>query len=68
MPNLHKYKQELIEDQLDEVYFKEFSKFMMYNKIAKINKKQNTITQFWEYFEKNIVIYKGVESENFIYY
>jgi transposase-like protein len=68
MPNLHKYKQELMEDQLDEVYFKEFSKFMMYNKIAKINKKQNRITQFWEYFESHIVIYKGINNANFIYY
>ncbi len=68
MPNLHKYKQELLDDQLDEVYFKEFSKFMIYNKIAKISKKQNTIARFWEYFENSIVIYKGVDNENFIYY
>lgn len=68
MPNLHRFKTELLDDQLDEVYFKEFSKFMMWNKIAKIEKKENTITQFWNFFENSIVRYKGISSENFIYY
>lgn len=68
MPNLHRYKQELLDDEADEIYFKEFSKFMMFNKIAKINKKENTITQFWEYFENMITRYKGIGNENFIYY
>ncbi len=68
MPNLRRYKQEFLEDGLDNSYFKEFSKFMMFNKIAKTSKMENTITEFWKFFENFILQYKGVESENFIYY
>lgn len=68
MPNLNKYKEELLDDGLDETYFKEFSRFMMFNKIAKTTKRENTITKFWNFFEESIVRYKGIENDNFIYY
>lgn len=68
MPTLHRYKKEFLEDGLEETYFKEFSKFMMFNKIAKTNQRENTITQFWEFFEDQIVKHKGVNEKNFIYY
>jgi len=68
MPNLNSYKEQFLDDGLDETYFKEFSKFMMYNKIAKTTKRENTITRFWNFFESSIVKYKGINSENFIYY
>jgi len=68
MPNLNRFKQELLNDDMDELYFKEFSKFMRFNKIAKISKKENTISQFWSFFENSITMYKGVSNENFIYY
>lgn len=68
MPTLKRYKQEFLEDGLEDAYFKEFSKFMMFNKIAKTQKRENTITQFWEYFEKEITKYKGIDEKNFIYY
>jgi transposase len=68
MPNLHRFKQEMLDDDLDEIYFKEFSKFMRFNKIAKIETTENTIAQFWNFFENSITRYKGVGGENFIYY
>lgn len=68
MPNLNRFKQELLDDELDELYFKEFSKFMMWNKISKVNKHQKIIREFWHYFEKFILKYKGIANENFIYY
>ncbi len=68
MPSLKRYKQEFLDDGLENTYFKEFSKFMMFNKVAKTTKMENTITEFWNYFEKFILQYKGIDNENFIYY
>ncbi|MCF6174099.1 MAG: transposase, partial [Campylobacteraceae bacterium] len=36
MPNLNSYKIQFLNDGMDKAYFNEFSKFMMLNKIAKI--------------------------------
>jgi len=68
MPNLNRYKHQFLDDGLEGVYFKELSKFMMFNKIAKTQKRENTITQFWDYFEHAILKYKGINNENFFYY
>lgn len=68
MPNLHRYKNQFLDDGVDENYFKEFSKFMMLNKISKIQKKENIIASFWIFFEESILKYKGIDKENFFYY
>jgi len=68
MPNLYRYKNQFLNDEVDESYFKEFSKFMMLNKISKIQKRENIITRFWIFFEKSILKYKGIDKENFFYY
>lgn len=68
MPNLNKYKNQFLDDGADEVYFKEFSKFMMLNKISKTKKRENFITKFWVFFEDSILKYKGVSYENFFSY
>jgi len=68
MPNLHRYKNQFLDDGLQESYFKEFSKFMMMNKISKIQKKENIIASFWIFFEESILKYKGIDKENFFYY
>jgi len=68
MPNLNRYKKQFLDDGVDESYFKEFSKFMMLNKISKIQKKENIIASFWIFFEESIVKYKGINKENFFYY
>lgn len=68
MPNLNRYKEQFKTDNLEGVYFKEFSHFMMFNKIAKIKNKNNPIVEFWNFFENAILQYKGIESEKFFYY
>jgi len=68
LTDLSQYKKEFLNDGLDKAYFKEFSKSMMLNKIAKIQKLDNLITKFWIYFEKEILKYKGIKKENFFYY
>jgi len=68
MPNLDRYKQQFLNDNLEEVYFKEFSSFMMFNKIAKIQKSDNPIIEFWKFFEEYILQYKGIDKKNFFYY
>ena len=68
MPNLNRYKEQFLDDGVDESYFKEFSKFMMFNKISKIQKSENIIQRFWYFFEDFILKYKGVNSKNFFYY
>lgn len=68
MQNLKRYKTQFLESGAEAVYFKEFSKYMMQNKISKTQKRENIITQFWLFFEKSILKYKGVSNENFFYY
>ena len=68
MPSLSKYKNQFLEDGADEAYFNEFSKYMMFNKISKIQKQNDLIQQFWIFFENEIKRYKGISSENFFYY
>mgnify|MGYP001809894726 CR=1 FL=1 len=68
MPSLGMFKQQFVEDNLEEVYHKEFSKFMRTSKIIKISEHDNAITKFWHYFEQFITGFKGVSNEQFPYY
>jgi transposase-like protein len=68
MPNLKMYKKQFLDDGAQTIYFKEFSKFMLMNKISKTQKRENTITKFWLYFETSILKYKGVKYDNFMRY
>jgi transposase-like protein len=68
MPSLNMYKQQFVEDNLEGVYYKEFSKFMRTSKIIKISEHDNAITKFWHYFEQFITSFKGVSKEHFPYY
>lgn len=68
MPSLHVYKKQFLDDAAEEAYFKEFSKYMMLNKISKTQKRENIITKFWFYFEESILKYKGVSDKNFFLY
>lgn len=68
MPDLSMYKNQYVDESVKDAYFKEFSKFMMMNKISKTKKRDNLITKFWIFFEDSILKYKGVSNENFIYY
>jgi transposase-like protein len=68
MPNLNIYKNKFIDSGAGEAHFKEFSKFMMLNKISKTQKRENLITKFWLFFEQEILKYKGIKNENFFFY
>lgn len=68
MPNLKIYKKQFLDDGAQSIYFKEFSKFMMHNKISKTYKRENLITKFWLYFEESILKYKGIHDDNFMKY
>jgi transposase len=68
MPSLRIFKEQFIEDNLEDVYSKQFSKFMRTSKIIKISKHDNAMTRFWHYFEQFITPFKGVSNEHFPYY
>lgn len=68
MPSLGMYKQQFLEDNLEGVYYKEFSKFMRTSKLIKISEHDNVITRFWHYFETFITTFKGVSNEFFPFY
>lgn len=68
MPSLGIFKQQFVADNLEEIYHKEFSKFMRTSKIIKISEHDNAITKFWHYFEEFITSFKGVSDEHFPYY
>ena len=68
MPDLSRYKTSFLKDSLEEVYYKEFEKFLKLNRVAKLKSSKNLITKFWNFFENFICKYKGVSRENFFYY
>lgn len=68
MPSLGIFKQQFVKDNLEEIYHKEFSKFMRTSKIIKVHEYDNVIDRFWHYFEQFITPYKGVSEEHFPYY
>ena len=68
MPSLSRYKEQFINDGSYEIYYNEFKQFMRFNKISKIKKQESLIVDFWQFFEDNITIYKGISNEKFFYY
>lgn len=59
MPNLDRYQ------NLDS---KELKRFLGLHKLQSTNETQNTIHRFWQYFEEQIVQYKGIHEDNFFEY
>jgi len=68
MPSLHRFKHDFLDDRLDGLYYEEFSKFLRLHRIAKLQQRKNTITEFWDFFEEFITRFKGIRPENFAYY
>ncbi len=68
MPSLERYKSGFLNDGLDEIYYREFSKFLKIHRIAKLRSLENTIVLFWQFFDEFMKKYKGVDRDNFIYY
>jgi len=68
MPSLYKYKQQMLDDGVEDAYIETFKKFKRESKLIKLSKKANNILSFWEFFEENILRYKGVDYEKFGYF
>jgi len=68
MPSLSRYKQAFVADGLEEQYWKEFSRFLTRHRIAKLQKRDNTIERFRRYLDTYMKPYRGVDREQFIYY
>ncbi len=68
MPSLQKYKPQFVEDNLEDVYDKSFSKFKRKSRIIKLSSHHNKIVRFWEYFETVILHYKGIPKDLFPLY
>jgi len=68
LPSLHQYKTQMLEDNIQGAYIEEFIKFKRLSRIIKVSKYLNNIVHFWEYFEKFILKYKGVNDEKFAYF
>ncbi len=66
LPNLNRYKPLFLEDGLEEVYYKEFEKFLRRSHLG--TNPNKTILEFWDFFEEFILKFKGVRRENFFYY
>ena len=68
MPSLQKYKQQFLQDNVEDAYIAEFHTFKRRHKIIKLSTYHNKIVDFWNYFEKHITHYKGITDEYFPYY
>ncbi len=68
MPPLDRYKQAFLLDGLEEVYYREFSRFLSIHRIARLKSRDNTIVRFWNFLDDQMKRYRGVDRENFFYY
>lgn len=48
--------------------YQDFNYFLLHSKISNITKTENKIIDFWNFFEKFILKYKGVSKKRFYYY
>jgi len=68
MPSLHQYKTQMLQDSVEDAYINEFKRFKRESRIIKVDHHFNNIVKFWDYFEKNILKYKGISDEKFAYF
>ena len=68
MPSLTQFRQQFIDDNLESVYASEFARFKRQSRLIRISKRHNSIVRFWEFFEQNILRYRGVSRESFPLY
>jgi transposase-like protein len=68
MPSLQKYKNQFLDDNVKESHIAEFNKFKRISRIIKVSSIHNNIVKFWNYFEKEILKYKGISNDNFALY
>jgi len=67
LPSLKRYKPILLEDNADEVYYKELEKFLLSWHLSN-SKNSSLIKEFWQYFEEFMLKFNGINSDNFIFY
>jgi len=65
MPSLQKYKEQFVEDNLEDVYADGFSKFKRKSRIIKLSSHHNKIVTFWDFLEISILHYKGIKHTHF---
>jgi len=68
LPELSRFKESFLEDDLDETYYNEFSKYLKWHRIARLKNRENRIVRFWNFFEKSIAKYKGIKQNSFFFY
>ena len=68
MPPLDRFKVAFLDDGLEEVYHREFSRFLNIHRIARLKSRDNTIVRFWRFLDEHMKRYRGVDRENFFYY
>ncbi len=68
MPSLDRYRQSFLDDGLEDIYYREFSRFMKIHRITKLASLDNTIVCFWKYFGDFMKSFKGIERDNFFEY
>jgi transposase-like protein len=68
MPSLRKYRTHLLDDGMQHEYYDQFSRFITFRRVAKLEHLDNTIVKFWRFFEAHIKRYRGVDEEHFFYY
>ncbi len=66
LPDLARYKPAFLEDGLEDIYFKEFERFLRRSHIQ--SSQDELIRSFWRYFESFIAKYRGVDRDNFFFY
>jgi transposase-like protein len=66
LPNLFEFIKE--EDAHNATYIKEYAQFLNRYKIIHYQKFDNLLVRFWLHVENEMLRFKGVAKENFIYY
>ena len=68
LPSLEHYKKRLLDDGLENLYYREFSRFLAIHRIARLRSRENTIIRFWNYFDEFMKQYRGISRNSFPLY
>ncbi len=68
MPSLARYKEQFLADGMEDLYAREFSRFLRRSRVAKIERIDNTLDRFRYFVDRHMRRYKGIPPEQFILY
>jgi len=68
MPSLARYKEQFLADGMEDLYAREFARFLRRHRVARLESIDNTLDRFRYFVEAQLRRYRGIPPEQFIDY